>query len=64
MYVKFLYFILKLNLIILEILYFVFFLKQDVNKWLQGKHEIEVLDQYMNIKKKLVKFKFFDCKIN
>lgn len=25
----------------------------DVAKWIQGKHEIEIIDQYMNIKKKL-----------
>jgi len=25
----------------------------DVKKWLQGKHEIEIIDQYMNVKRKL-----------
>ena len=28
----------------------------DVNKWLVGKQEIEIIDQYMNLKKKLDSF--------
>ncbi|CAF1081943.1 unnamed protein product [Brachionus calyciflorus] len=37
----------------LELLQIQLLCDYDVNKWIQGKHEIEVLDQYMNIKKKI-----------
>ena len=27
---------------------------KDITKWIQGKHEIEIIDQYLRIKQKLV----------
>lgn len=37
----------------------IFHFVQDMGAWLQGKHEIEIIDQYMNVKRKLVTFKLF-----
>ena len=42
----------------LELLQLQFLCDFDVKVWCQGRHEVEIIDQFMNIKKKQVNFKF------